>query len=123
MTAIDDGRSSRKLGRKAALCAGLFLAGGLAGAGTASLFELGIEEVDLPGDEKHVTIYDEASGEVIDEMVVPDDTSFFAIEDGGPLLGVRALDDEPEELDTLGYVELEGIGYTEDDDVPEDDRF
>jgi hypothetical protein len=81
-----------------AAAAGLVLAGGIAGATTVALIERWtVEEEDLPGDLKRVTITDNVTGES-DVSTVPDDTAFFAIE-GGPegeaLLGLTPLEGDP----------------------------
>jgi hypothetical protein len=84
-----------------ALVGGLVLAGGVAGATTMAWIDRwNIEEEDLPGDEKRVTITDTQTGQS-EVVTVPDDTAFFAIEaDEGQeetLIGVTPLEDDPQD--------------------------
>jgi hypothetical protein len=86
--------------RKASIVAGLVLAGGAAGATTMAVIDRwDVDEVDLPGADKLVTITDNETGES-ETLVVPDDTVFFGIEGGDEsdvLLGLTPLDGDPPE--------------------------
>ena len=86
------------LWKKAAMITGIFLVGGMAGAGTLAFVEhYFVEETDLPGDMRHVRITDTNNGQVVMDEDIPDDSGILSIEggdEGDTLLNVQRVDDQ-----------------------------
>ncbi len=83
---------------KAAMITGIFLVGGVAGAGTLAFVEhYFVEETDLPGDMTHVRITDTSNGHVVMDEDIPDDAGILAIDggdQGDTLLQVEQVHDQ-----------------------------
>jgi hypothetical protein len=81
---------------KAAIITGIFVVGGVAGAGTLAFVEhYFVEETDLPGDMTHVRITDTDTQQVVMDEDIPDDSGIFVIEgdenEGDTLLNLQAV--------------------------------